>query len=1360
MYHPRAADNAEWIELYNQMGIDIDMSGWSLQGGIEYFFPEGTIISAGDYIVVASAPELLLNQAFLGVLVLGPFTGKLSNNGETIYLVNNSGRLLNELRYRDSGDWPVAPDGAGVSLAKLDPGRESDNPANWTWSEQVGGSPGSENFSSDEAPSRLFHFNEMASITDGVFYMELINIGEVALNLSGLSIEVQGSIEAIYACSDMILEAGNTFWLSEADLGFIPDEGDRIFLWSGDGHLLDAVRADNKLRGRYPDGTGQWLYPSVATLGQANIFEICQDIVINEIMYHPIEIPAMPVEIETVTLVPEDATCSVYVPEDDSLGTQWTGGDDSFSDLDWTDGIGSTSGVGYETDTGYEPYIGTDVSNEMYGVNASVYLRIHFDVADPNTFDGLLLSMRFDDGFIAYLNGTEVARYNAPENAAWDSLSTTDNSDSQAMVFQVFDISAYMYSLSPGHNILAVHGLNVSSTSSDLLIQPLLSGVEKTDQNQELPEAAESANWIELYNRGIEAVDLSDWSFTDGITYTFPQGTTMESGEYLVVSENASWQSSKFPDARIIGDFGGNLSNGGENLVLSDHNGNPVDKVRYYDGGAWPEYADGGGCSLELIEPFANNNRPEAWAASNELARSPWQEYAYRMEAERSPVGNDSLYSEFVMGLLDQGEILIDDIEVIEDPDGAAEHLLQNSDFSTDTDKWRILGNHSTSAVISDPEDAFNPVLLLVATGPTEHMSNHAETTLANGRRVNNGQVYEIRFRARWVAGTPLLNTRLLFNRVAYSTPLDVPESSGTPGTVNSRVESNIGPTFSSLMHAPAVPIPHQTVNITVRAEDPDGIVFLTLHYRNDEDSWHSAFMTTPDGSLYSGSIPGYGSGTTVQFYIEGWDNLTARSFYPAAGPESFAQYQVLGQSPRDTGVHNYRIVMRNDQKEKLYELTNLMSNEYLGTTLIVNESDVYYNVGVRLKSSEHGRPPNKQAGRIGFSLRFEAQNLFRGVHDKLAFDRSNGQQVGQQEMLLHTAMNRFGGPSKYHDLGYLMAPDPAHSSGVEVQIARFNKLFTEESYGTEGGSGTLYEYELVYPLTQTVGNDPEGLKYPQEAGGVQGKSVDSYLGQDKEDYRWHLLIKNNRDEDNYEPIMNMTYVLSRSGSEFFSAVEQALDVDEWMRSFAVGSTYGPSDNWITGSGHNALFYHRPTDDKILFFLHDLDYTRISASIKSNSILQRITTNPHWNHIFYGYVYDFLQTSFNREYMSYWADQYKSLLPEQSWSSWLNYIENRHNNVQQQLQQVLPPEIPFEISTVSAAIDRNSQGRVEGQGWINVNWILIVETGTILNATWDDMTHWYGYIDTEQVPGTYTLEAYDSQGIFLGTDTVQLVLSP
>ena len=55
MYHP-ADGSSEWIELYNQMGIDIDLSGWSLEGAVDYTFAEGTVIQSGDYLVVASDP--------------------------------------------------------------------------------------------------------------------------------------------------------------------------------------------------------------------------------------------------------------------------------------------------------------------------------------------------------------------------------------------------------------------------------------------------------------------------------------------------------------------------------------------------------------------------------------------------------------------------------------------------------------------------------------------------------------------------------------------------------------------------------------------------------------------------------------------------------------------------------------------------------------------------------------------------------------------------------------------------------------------------------------------------------------------------------------------------------------------------------------------------------------------------------------------------------------------------------------------------------------------------------------------------------------------------------------------------------
>lgn len=1365
MYHPRDDDGVEWLELHNQMGVAIDLSGWSLQGGIDYAFPAGAIIPAGGFVVVTTDPQELRSRVAPEALVLGPFSGRLSNSGETLLLVNNSGRVLNELRYGDRGDWPVAADGADVTLAKLRANRQSDDPVNWTWSEQAGGTPGAANFAEDQMPMRGICFNEMASVAADEFYMELAQVSD--MELPGLHIEVQGASPGLYEWPGRPSAVEVYHVVRGEDLGFVPDRGDRLFIWSADGRLLDAVLADDVLRGRTPDGTGRWLYPARPTPGTANAFDSCSDIVINEIMYHPLTLPAKAPQRTAHVLVPEGAAARVLVPTDNTLGRQWTGADALFSDADWSSGTGAVTGVGYEMGSGYASYLGTDVGNEMYGKNASVYVRTPFAVADTAAFDELHLSMRYDDGFIAYLNGVEVARAHAPNNASWNARASGSRADAEAVVPQVFDITAFLPVLRQGDNLLALHGLNINTTSSDLLIQPVLTALESLDPQVLHAPDEDVQTWVELYNRGDMSVELSGWRFVKGIDFTFAPGTRLQPNTYLVVAKDSQFLRGRWPQVRIVGDFSGNLANEGETLLLVDAVGNPVDEVRYYDGGAWPEHADGGGCSLELIDTRADNNRAEAWDASNELGRSVWQDYAFRARAANSPVGRDELYSEFVMGLLDQGEILIDDIQVIEDPDGSAEQLLQNGDFSPGTEAWRIIGNHSTSKVVPDPNDPGNPVLHLLATGPTEHMSNHAETTLAQRRRIRNGWTYEIRFRARWVAGTPLLHTRLFFNRVASTTVLAVPVRTGTPGRMNSRARPNIGPTFSDLTHMPAVPARQQAVTVTVRGDDPDGVESVTLWYQADEAPWQSTAMLAGDDHVYTGTIPSYGSGTVVQFFVQGWDGWGTSAFYPEAGPESFAQYEVLGisagrfggvsagQIPRDTGVHNYRMVMRSAQREHLYARGNRMSNERLGATLIVNERDVYYDVGVRLKSSEHGRP---KTNRVGFSLRFDPQHLFRGVHRTIALDRSNGQQVGQQEMLLHAAMNRFGGSSKYHDLGYVMAPDPKHSSGVEVQLARFDRLYMQESYGKAGGRGTLFEYELVYPLTQTMGNDPEGLKIAQEGSGVQGLRVDTHLGPDKEDYRWHFLIKNRRDADNYEPMIRMTQALGRSGPAFALAIAEGLDVEQWMRSFAIGSTYGPGDNWISNSQHNAFFYHRPADDKILFFLHDLDYNAsVSASLKRNSILQKMTGIAHWNHQFYGYVYDFINTSFNRAYMKYWTDHYAQLLPEQSWLAWLGYIDNRQRNVQQQLQQILPTQIPFSVLTESASIDAIGAATIQGRGWINVNQIRVAATETVLDVTWVDLTHWQAEWTAELGAGTYTLNAYDSQGVRLGTDSVQLV---
>ncbi|HEX2750428.1 MAG TPA: lamin tail domain-containing protein, partial [Verrucomicrobiales bacterium] len=141
MYHPPAGQ-AEWIELTNVMSVNVDLSEWKLTGGVEFTFPAGTVIPAGGYLVVKGATGTAPAAA------LGPFSGALDNNGETVRLRNVSGRIMDEIAYGNDGRWPVGADGTGATLARRTPVSPGGEPESWVASASLGGTAGAVNFPS------------------------------------------------------------------------------------------------------------------------------------------------------------------------------------------------------------------------------------------------------------------------------------------------------------------------------------------------------------------------------------------------------------------------------------------------------------------------------------------------------------------------------------------------------------------------------------------------------------------------------------------------------------------------------------------------------------------------------------------------------------------------------------------------------------------------------------------------------------------------------------------------------------------------------------------------------------------------------------------------------------------------------------------------------------------------------------------------------------------------------------------------------------------------------------------------------------------------------------------------------------
>jgi hypothetical protein len=168
-----SSDVHEFIELHNSGSEPVSLEGWRITGGIRFSFPEGAVIQAGAYRVVAKDPARLaaiqeyeLEEAEL----FGPFEGQLSNSGETIRLRNGQNEMVDALRYSDSFPWAIGADGFGASKrwTGLDPldyqyrGRSlervsfthsANDPANWLASPLPGNpSPGRPNAVQREVP--------------------------------------------------------------------------------------------------------------------------------------------------------------------------------------------------------------------------------------------------------------------------------------------------------------------------------------------------------------------------------------------------------------------------------------------------------------------------------------------------------------------------------------------------------------------------------------------------------------------------------------------------------------------------------------------------------------------------------------------------------------------------------------------------------------------------------------------------------------------------------------------------------------------------------------------------------------------------------------------------------------------------------------------------------------------------------------------------------------------------------------------------------------------------------------------------------------------------------------------------------
>lgn len=144
-----------------------------------------------------------------------------------------------------------------------------------------------------------------------------------------------------------------------------------------------------------------------------------------------------------------------------------------FDDFDWL--MGETS-IGYgDQDDATE----LDDMRQLTDANGiaqpgylTVYARKRFFISEADTVDRLELRVDYDDAFIAYLNGIEIARANITTRTPRHNASA--NSNHEAGEPETFDVTSFKGFLKEGVNVLAVQGHNVQLSSSDFTLNPSL----------------------------------------------------------------------------------------------------------------------------------------------------------------------------------------------------------------------------------------------------------------------------------------------------------------------------------------------------------------------------------------------------------------------------------------------------------------------------------------------------------------------------------------------------------------------------------------------------------------------------------------------------------------------------------------------------------------------------------------------------------------------------------------------------------------------------------------------------------------------------------------------------------------------
>lgn len=901
---------------------------------------------------------------------------------------------------------------------------------------------------------------------------------------------------------------------------------------------------------------------------------------------------------------------------------------------------------------------------------------------------------------------------------------------------------------------------------SDIVINELMYAPISGDDNDQ---------FVELYNQGTKPVDLLGWQFKHSIDFTFTSSTVIPPNGYVVVARNAARLLTNYPNltrANTVGDFTGSLTKANRRLTLSmpanvvslDKNQKPVtnlvhvvvDEVTFAKGGRWGQWADGGGSSLELLDPRSDHRLASNWADSDETSKADWT----AIQATDQLSLGDANYQpdQLQLILLDAGECLVDDVEVI-GPGGT--NRLLNPNFDIGITNWFMQGDHVQSNLEPAGGIGGSPCLHVRATHHGDTGANRIRARMSS--RLSQGTTATLRAKVRWLRGRPEILLRLRGNWMELAGVMSVPRNLGTPGARNSRALPNAGPAIYNVTHTPAVPDAGQPVVVTARVGDPDGVATLLLNYRIDPASDLTSVKMVDDGTggdavagdgIFSAMISGKSQNVLVAFHIRARDGSATpvTTVFPADAP--VRECLVRFGEPRPSGQFGTYRLWLTQATATQWSKREKMSNEALDGTFIYGERRVVYNAGAYFSGSPYHSPsyttPTGAPCNYIFTMPEDDQVLGTTGFNKLHWPGNSADDAtAQREEASYWFLQRMGLPFNHARYVNLYVNGTRRGEIFEdMQVPDGDML---AQWYPDDDNGDLYKIAGWFEFNDNA-----------SAFNTTWATLDNFTtaaGKKKQArYRWNWqkrAVKSSAHD--FTSLFALVDAMNNpDSSTYVDRLTSVVDVDQWLGVIAVQHLVGNWDSYGDGNGQNMYAYKpaagpwklMPWDLNIDLDIGYGDGPASDLFKTGDGAISRILNTPPFRRAYWQVLIDAINGPWQTNSIGPWLDaKYNALRGNGAKVSPPNgiksFIATRRNYVRQRLDR-LQVDLAVTSQRGNDFATAKSPFQLAGTAPVEVRTILF--DGNAYPITWTTLTNWTVSLPLRRGVNPVSIQGLDRHG--------------